>query len=318
MKQTWNVDELIDRWTLIPDELALVNKSKTRSVGKACASHNRLGFAINLKYFQVDGKFPRHQHDVPGTVADHIGKQLGVPLSAYADYNWQGRTIKNHRADIRKFLGFRVGTADDGHNVMAWLTERVFPHNHRLEHLKEAAYQRYRELKIEPPAKKHLERLIRSALHTYTEHFCADIFQRIPPATRAKLDAILSTSVEMTAADDELAGFSAESETGEASASRKSPPKRSVFFELKKGPGSINHKSILAEVDKLQHIHQLELPGALFQHVSPNVLKQYRQRIASEGPREVRRHPEPKSAGKAYTFFAIRSLQSTAGSVVRR
>jgi len=33
MKQTWNVDELIDRWTLIPGELALVNKSKTRSVG---------------------------------------------------------------------------------------------------------------------------------------------------------------------------------------------------------------------------------------------------------------------------------------------
>ena len=142
-----------------------------------------------------------------------------------------------------------------------------------LEHLKEAALKRYQELKIEPPATKHLERLIRSALHTYTEHFCADILQRIPPATRVKLDTILETSkkVEIQAVDDELA-----------------KPKRSVFFELKKGPGSISYKSILAEVDKLQHIRQLDLPGALFQHVSPNVLKQYRQRVASEGPREVR------------------------------
>ena len=63
MKRTWNVDELVEQWTLLPDELAFVNKSKT--------DHNRLGLAINLKYFQVDGKFPRHQHDVPSTVVEH-------------------------------------------------------------------------------------------------------------------------------------------------------------------------------------------------------------------------------------------------------
>ncbi len=57
MKRQWTVDELIDQWTLLPSELALVAASK--------ADHNCLGFAILLKYFQVEGKFPRHKHEVP-------------------------------------------------------------------------------------------------------------------------------------------------------------------------------------------------------------------------------------------------------------
>ncbi len=64
MKRTWSALELVDQWTLLPDELALVNQSKT--------DHNRLGFAINLKSFFVDSKFPRHQLDVPRAVIEHI------------------------------------------------------------------------------------------------------------------------------------------------------------------------------------------------------------------------------------------------------
>ena len=57
MKRQWTVDELIDQWTLLPSELALVEASKS--------DHNHLGYAILLKYFQLEGKFPRHKHDVP-------------------------------------------------------------------------------------------------------------------------------------------------------------------------------------------------------------------------------------------------------------
>ena len=49
MKRNWQPEELIDHWTLLPSELALLTK-KTAT--------NRLGIALLLKYFQYEGHFP--------------------------------------------------------------------------------------------------------------------------------------------------------------------------------------------------------------------------------------------------------------------
>lgn len=49
MKRSWQPEELIEHWTLIPTELDLLTK-KTAS--------NRLGIALLLKYFQYEGRFP--------------------------------------------------------------------------------------------------------------------------------------------------------------------------------------------------------------------------------------------------------------------
>src|SRR5438105_12362768 len=55
MKRQWTRDELADHWTLGPTELELLaNKSGA----------TRLGFAILLKAFTIEGRFPRQKHDV--------------------------------------------------------------------------------------------------------------------------------------------------------------------------------------------------------------------------------------------------------------
>jgi hypothetical protein len=56
MKRLWTNDDLVAQWTLQPNELALVEYKE---------GANRLGFALLLKYFQIDGRFPRQKHDVP-------------------------------------------------------------------------------------------------------------------------------------------------------------------------------------------------------------------------------------------------------------
>jgi hypothetical protein len=43
MKQNWELEELIEHWMLLPDELVLLG-NKTGAT--------RLGFAVLLKYFQ--------------------------------------------------------------------------------------------------------------------------------------------------------------------------------------------------------------------------------------------------------------------------
>jgi hypothetical protein len=49
MKRNWDIDELIEHWTLLPREMSLLSH-KTAA--------NRLGFAVMLKFFQQSAQFP--------------------------------------------------------------------------------------------------------------------------------------------------------------------------------------------------------------------------------------------------------------------
>src|ERR1700756_1241699 len=92
MKHDWNADELLEHWTLLPGENRLLaNKSGA----------TRLGFAILLKFFQHAGRFPRQCQDVPGVVVGYIASQINVAPPEWADFDWEGRAIKYHRAQIR-------------------------------------------------------------------------------------------------------------------------------------------------------------------------------------------------------------------------
>ncbi len=86
-----------DRWAMHAAERALLgNKSGA----------TRLGFAVLLKLFQAEGRFPRRAENVPLAAVDAIAAQVGVPAAAWRGYPWQGRTIEYHRAQVRGALGW--------------------------------------------------------------------------------------------------------------------------------------------------------------------------------------------------------------------
>lgn len=102
MKQQWTPQELIDQWTLSREELDLVNSaSKT--------SHNRLGCAMLLKYFQAEGRFPGRKQDTPAVAVQHIAQQLSATDPLLRGYELIGRVAKRHRTKIRAFLGTNTG-----------------------------------------------------------------------------------------------------------------------------------------------------------------------------------------------------------------
>ena len=49
MKRDWEIPELQEYWTLQPGELNLLTSRN---------DENRLGFALLLKFFQIEGRFP--------------------------------------------------------------------------------------------------------------------------------------------------------------------------------------------------------------------------------------------------------------------
>ena len=104
MKQDWHPDELAHHWTLSADERELL-------ANKAGAT--RLGFAVLLKAFQFDGRFPDRREDIAGRIVTYVASQTGVPPEAYSEGEWSERTQRYQRAQIREHCGFRAFRAED-------------------------------------------------------------------------------------------------------------------------------------------------------------------------------------------------------------
>ena len=85
MTWEWRDEALHIHWFLTTEEQELLS-NKT--------PHGRLGFAVLLKHFQNEGRFPEHFKDVPHVVLMYLANQIDVPRSSLEDYALDGRTAK--------------------------------------------------------------------------------------------------------------------------------------------------------------------------------------------------------------------------------
>jgi hypothetical protein len=210
---------------------------------------------------------------VPAVVVEYAGKQVGVPHTLWPDYNWQGRTIEYHRAQIRVLLGFREPTVADSTALTAWLDEQVGMQDRHLGRLTMAFLEKCRSQKIEPPSAARIERLVRSAVHAYDEKLSDSVSQRLPLEIHTKLRALLLPSRVAPEPEAELVP--------------------ALLQELRADAGPANLETVQQELDKLDRVRALGLPKDLFASISPKVLQAFRQRAAVEALYELRRHPQP-------------------------
>jgi hypothetical protein len=119
---------------------------------------------------------------------------LDIKPEKYQDYDWQGRSIKYHRAQIREYFGFRESQVSDATELASWLTEQALIYELKFEQLKLAALTHLRELKIEPPTLLRLERIIRSALRTFEENFFRQISEQLSKKSKEQIDNLLKLS----------------------------------------------------------------------------------------------------------------------------
>jgi len=272
-----------DRWTLRAADRALLgNKSGA----------TRLGFALLLKLLQAEGRFPRRPEDVPAIAVEAVARQVGVPAAAWAGYDWRGRTIEYHRAQIRTALGFREATDEDAAALGHWLGGQALALECRHDRLVVAAREKCRSLRIEPPSSERLERLVRSALHRQEEASCAAVLARLTPAAATGLETLLRAS-DPTPGDD-----------GEDA--MRDPP---ALLTLRAGTGQASLRSVEEEAEKLRRIRALVLPGDLFDGVPSRVLLAYRRRVAAEELHELRQHPDPIRLTLLAAFCHVRERE---------
>ncbi len=279
MKRQWTTEELVELWTLQAEDLAwLANKTGA----------TRLGFAVLLKYFQHEGRFPQSRHEVPGVIVTYLATQLGLAPDLSLQYDWQGRSIKEHRAQVRTALGVRESTVADAEAITVWLVEHTLPQEHQDERLREALYQRYRDLHLEPPTPERVTRLIRSARHTFEQQFYATTAAKLPAATKSALEGLLAEEADDT------------SESGEI-----------TLLQLRQDPGRVGLTTMLAEMAKLRRIRALGLPPDLFNGIARKVVQVYRQRASLEEPSRLRAHAEPMRLTLLAALCTLRGQEIT-------
>ncbi|MBY0155386.1 Tn3 family transposase [Cytobacillus firmus] len=285
MKRNWELDELIDHFTLMPDELKLIQTKR---------GDTKLGFAVLFKFFQYEARFPYHKNEIPKSLIHYLAKQLFLNPDVFEQYDWTGRTISYHRTEIRNYFGFREVEKQDIDEMVDWLCKSVLYHNHELNFVEDQVYKRFRELGIEPPALDRMERLIHSAVNSYEQRFFNATYNKLSKPTLAKLDSLIESIADMEDTTEE-----------------NSPTDSLSFNELKSDPGRVGLDTVFKELQKLRTIRQLNLPHDLFKEIPPKIIRKYRQRTATEDISALRRHPEPIRYTLLSSFFWLRNMEIT-------
>ncbi len=276
-----------DQWTLTPEEHALVMSKH---------GETRLGFAILLAFFRNSGRFPQHESEVDRDGIAALSRQLHVPVPVDGEEFLVGRTARRLRAEIRVRFGFREATVADADTLIEWLRDHAAPEaGGEIEAMVERLEARCRELAIEPPTAERVKRIVRAALRAHEERFHADVYGRLSPVVRERLDELLGP------AEGEGDRSVAEDIHGSAPA---------VLLKLRGNPGRPSLASMQEELAKLGLIRRMDLPADLFDHASPRDLERCRRRVAVEAPHELRRHPDPARITwlAAFVYLRARSL----------
>jgi TnpA family transposase len=281
IKPNWDTEELIENWTLLPQELELTKKK---------VGGNQISFALLLKHFQLFAYFPEDKSSISQVVISYIASQVNLPESSYSDYDWQGRSAKVYRVEIRRLFNFKVASVQDSEEMVAWLIDEILPDEQKNEAITEFVYQRFRELQLEPPTKPQVERLIKSAVAKYETDFQEQTLDQLTPEMTEQIDILLSTE---------------ETESGESVEQLGKKSKMSDFAFLKTDPGAVGLGSFLTEISKLKRIRAIGLPTNFMIGKSSKLVKTYRHRAATETPYLLRQHKD----AIRYTLMAAFCIQ---------
>lgn len=233
-----------------------------------------------LKFYTQYGRFHRNRAELPGEAVEFVARQVQVPVSELDNYDWTGRTVEYHRAQIREHLGFRECSVADAEKLTAYLAEHVAHKERRPEQVRVELLARCRTESIEPPTSGRCDRIVAAALRAAEESLTALISSRLAAESIERIVALVAGG-----ADQDDAGPAGGGTEGE-----DAPP---VLAKVKEAPGNVSLETMLTEIDKLLAVRAIRLPPDLFIDVAPKVVAGWRARAAVESPSHLRTHPVP-------------------------
>jgi len=156
--------------------------------------HDELVEHFLLKVLPYLGYVPEGFGQIPQEVRAFIAGQLGLLWDSSEAYPWQSSTRDYHLAQVRQFTDWRFPTAQDKVELEQWLRQRAAYEAHSTEALLDRACERLRQLRVELPAERELQRVVNSALSGFFQDIYRQITDSIPPEVRTRIDNLLVVS----------------------------------------------------------------------------------------------------------------------------
>jgi len=183
LRQEWSEEELIDSWTLVGDDL----RKLRNKVGAT-----RLGFALMLKFYEIEGRFPTALGEFPHSAVEYVARLAKVAPEFLAQYSLTSRAADYHRAQIRKLFGTREVTEADEERWAEWLAAEVCPVETRAPHLAAALRERCLTERVEAPTAGQIDRVVGSAGRRFEEKFTAETVRRLGSGACGRLEELCS------------------------------------------------------------------------------------------------------------------------------
>jgi TnpA family transposase len=270
MKKHWGETELSEYWSLSSEEYEMI---------ESYTSSNRLGVAVQLKYMQIVGSFPRRFSDIPPLASEYLSQQLNLSLFTLERYEWDGRSVKRHRQHIRNFLSYRIPTSEDAEAILNWLKLKVLPFDHNPQHIQESVIDWCRHNRVESPTEGRLERIINSAESEYENELFESIHGRLSERTINQIDLFFETDTDFNHYE-------------------KSVSTSIDLNTLKSDPGRIGLDSVLKETAKFSVLNLIELPESILSIIPNKIADKYKLRVSTE-------HPSKLQQLKRINFYAM-------------
>jgi hypothetical protein len=134
VRREWELKDLIECWTLDEAEFELL-ANKTGAT--------RLGFALLLKFFELEARFPRRE-DVPRLQRNSWRARRRSIRSCSGSTAGRAARSSIAGAQIRDFHGFRVAAVGDEDKLIVWPAADICPMEMSRDRLRAALLARCR------------------------------------------------------------------------------------------------------------------------------------------------------------------------------
>ena len=276
--------------TLLPESLFTLDSEELELVESNNTEKNRLAFAIMLKFFQAQGRYPTKKDTIDFMILSSLATQLKISPILFEPIYLGTRVSERFRRKIRGFLGYRIAKLSDAATLVIWLVDQAKNGSYTMPQYRDKAHQFFKEHKLEPFTPERTDRYIRSAIHKFEKQFFADITKDLPPESIKLVNDLLCDDAKKISSKND-----------------NTPDDEITLRRLKADVAGVKLKHVAFEINKLNFIRSILVPSSLFDNTPRKLLKKYYQRIMAASPSNVLEFVPDARAASMACFIYIRS-----------
>lgn len=271
-----------------PSEFFALSGEEKNNIREKRAPHNQIIYAILLKYFECERRFPDPLIENFDFAHKILTEQLEIPFEKLI---WPSeRTVKRFRANIRNFLGYREITHQDKIDLSYWLSKYVLPHAPDEDALLEATEFFCENNKIEVFANYEMERFLTKESNAFEQKTLNKIFKSISSETKKILDQILE---EQTDSSDSI-----------------QTDNKFILSDLKKNTSHLKKDSIVYEIAKHEFLKNICMSEILSDTHSRKFLLKYVGYVKTRFPSDLKIQPDELRYSQLAIFCDVKRQES--------